>query len=144
MRAIAIGVLLFRDHVLCARGHDSVKDQTFHRPLGGTIEFGEPAADAVVREFREELGRDVEVVESLGVVENLFTLEGGQGHEVVFEFVVRFAPGHEPPDLEPLTAVEGDATFEADWLPLAEVLAGTHRVYPDALPERLAAWVNRL
>ena len=37
-----------------------------------------------------------------------------------------------------------DAPFEAVWLPLAEVLAGVHRVYPDALTERLAGWVNRL
>lgn len=144
LRVIAIGVLVYHDHLLCARGHDSVKDETFYRPLGGEVEFGERAKDAVVREFREEIGRDVEVVEPLGTVENIFTLRGESGHEVVLEFIVRFAPGHEPPDLEPLTAVEGDAPFEAIWLPLAEVLAGVHRVYPDALTERLAGWVNRL
>ena len=144
LRAIAIGVLVYRDHLLCARGHDSVKDETFYRPPGGEVEFGERAAAAVVREFREEFDREIEVVESLGVMENLFTLRGVRGHEVVFEFLVRFAEGHEPPDLDPLTGVEGEARFEAVWLPLAEVLAGTHRIYPDALAERLAVWVNRL
>ena len=144
LRVIAIGVLVHRDHLLCARGHDSVKDETFYRPLGGEVDFGEWAKNAVVREFHEEIGRHVEVVEPLGTVENIFTLRGETGHEVVLEFIVRFAPGQEPPDLGPLTAVEGDATFEAVWLPLAEVLAGVHRVYPDALTERLAGWVNRL
>ncbi len=144
LRVIAIGVLVYRDHLLCARGHDSVKDETFYRPLGGEVEFGEWAKDAVVREFREEIGRDVEMVEPLGTVENIFTLRGETGHEVVLEFIVRFAPGHEPPDLEPLAATEDGAPFEVVWLPLAEVLAGVHRVYPDALIERLAGWVNRL
>ena len=144
LRVIAIGALVYRDHLLCARGHDSVKNETFYRPLGGEVEFGERAKDAVVREFREEIGRDVEVVESLGAVENIFTLRGEGGHEVVFEFIVRFVPGQEPPDLEPLTAIEGDATFEAVWLPLAEVLAGTHRIYPDGVTGRLAEWVNTL
>lgn len=144
VRPIAIGLLVHRDHVLCARGYDAVKEQTFYRPLGGEIEFGERADEALVREFREELDRAVEVEAPLGTVENLFTLRGERGHEIVFEFVVRFAPGDEPPDLEPLTADEGGAQFEAVWLPLAEVLAGAHRVYPDGLAERLAGWVNGL
>ena len=144
IRALALAVVVWRDHVLCAEGYDTVKEETFYRSLGGEIEFGEVAADAAVRELAEEIGRRVEIWDSLGVVENLFTFDGKPGHEIVFEFVARFAAGEEPPDLSPIEAHEGEYRFTARWLPLAEVLADTHRVYPDDLAERLAEWVNRL
>ena len=143
IRVIAICLLLHDDHLLMAEGYDSVKDEVFYRALGGEVEFGESAAEAAARELREELGREVEVRDLPGVIENRFTLEGEQGHEIVFEFLATFAPGHEPSDLAPMSAVEGDARFTARWLPLAEVLAGTHRAYPEGVEDRLAAWLNR-
>ncbi len=144
IRVLALAVLLWRDHLLCAEGFDTAKQQTFFRPLGGGVEFGERAEEAAVRELHEELGMAVEVRATLGIAENLFTYQGRPGHEVVFEYVCVPPPGHEPANLEPLVAVEREARFVARWLPLAEVLAGTHRVYPDGLSDRLTAWVNRL
>lgn len=38
------------------------------RPLGGGIEFGETAADAVVREFGEELDANVRPLHRVGVL----------------------------------------------------------------------------
>ena len=119
-----------------------MKGETFYRGLGGEIEFGEAGADALVREFREELGRAVVVRAQLGAIENRFTLEGEPGHELILEYLVEFAPGEAPADFEPLTADEGGHPFTARWLPLAEVLAGAWRVYPEGVPERLAAWLN--
>lgn len=95
-----------------------------------------------MREIREELGRTVEVRAPLGVIENRFTLRGEPGHEVIFEFLAGFAPNEAPEDFEPLTADEHGEAFTARWLPLAEVLAGAWRVYPEGVPERLAAWIN--
>lgn len=144
LRVIAIAALVHRDHVLLAEGHDGVKGETFYRPLGGEVEFGERAAEAAARELLEETGLAVEVVATLGTVENHFTFLGEPGHEVVFEFVARLPKDAPLLDLAPIAAVEGEAKFVAKWLPLAEVIGGAHRVYPDALPERLAAWVNTL
>lgn len=144
VRALALAVLLYRDHVLCAEGYDVVKGEQFYRPLGGGIEFGEGAAEAAVRELAEEIGRAVEVRAALGATENLFTFNGAPGHEVCFEFVCEFAPGAEPEDLSPIRALEGKQGFVARWLPLAEVLGGSHRVYPEGLAGRLAGWVNSL
>jgi ADP-ribose pyrophosphatase YjhB (NUDIX family) len=143
IRVIAICLVLHEDHLLMAEGYDSVKDQVFYRALGGEVEFGEAAAQAAARELREELGRDVVVGDLLGVIENRFTLRGEPGHEIVFEYLATFAPGHAPEGLEPMAAVEGEARFTARWLPLAEVLAGAHRTYPEGVEDRLAAWVNR-
>jgi ADP-ribose pyrophosphatase YjhB (NUDIX family) len=144
IRVLAVALLIYRDHLLCAEGFDAVKQQQFYRPLGGGVEFGETVAEAVARELREETGVSIEVRANLGAVENLFTFQGAAGHEVVFELLCVPAAGSEPPDLSPLTCHEEGAPFTAHWLPLAEVLAGTHRVYPEGLPDRLAKWINTL
>ncbi len=149
IRPVALAVLLWRDHVLLFRGEDSVKPETFYRAIGGGVEFGEPATEAVVREFREELSREIEVVEPLGAAENIFTHEDRAGHEIDFEFIVRFAPGQEPPNLEPLAGVEHndagavEGGFTAYWIPLHEALSGEHIIYPPGFTDRLAAWLGR-
>lgn len=144
IRTLALAILVHRDHVLCARGYDEVKEQTFYRPLGGGVDFGERASEAVARELREEIGREVTPGELLAVTENIFTFNGGAGHEVCFEYLAAFAPGSEPGDLAPIVCDEHGRSFTAEWLPLAEVLGGMHVVYPEGLQERLAGWVSRL
>jgi ADP-ribose pyrophosphatase YjhB (NUDIX family) len=94
IRPVALGVVPRDDELLLIEGYDSVKDEHFLRFLGGGIEFGERAADAVVREFGEELGVAVEPGRLLGVVENIFTYEGEPGHEIVFLLEVEFADAH--------------------------------------------------
>ncbi|WP_354455852.1 NUDIX domain-containing protein [Methylobacterium sp. 1030] len=63
------------------------------RPLGGSVAFGERVEDALIREFREELGVTVSVLGGPRVMENIFTHEGQVGHEVLFLFPVALPPG---------------------------------------------------
>jgi ADP-ribose pyrophosphatase YjhB (NUDIX family) len=143
IRVVVRGVLVYRAHFLACEAVHPADGDTFYVPLGGGIEFGERAADAVVREFREELDREVAVERLLGVLENIFEVGGELGHEIVFEYAVAFAPGHEPPNLEALDACESDGShFVARWLPVGEVVDGVHRVYPDGLRERLKGWLE--
>lgn len=58
-------------------------DETFYRPLGGSIELGEQSAHTVIREFREELHTEVEITNYLGCLENVFHLDGDIGHEII-------------------------------------------------------------
>jgi ADP-ribose pyrophosphatase YjhB (NUDIX family) len=64
---------------------------SFHRPLGGHVEFGEYAIDTIHREFEEEIGQRLTGVRLLGVVENIFQWQGATQHEVVFVFRAAFA-----------------------------------------------------
>ncbi|MDP2995048.1 MAG: NUDIX domain-containing protein [Anaerolineales bacterium] len=80
IRQIAICVCRDGDRILVAEGHDSKKGQTFYRPLGGAIDFGERGAEAVRREFREEIAAELTDVRYVGMLENIFTYEGQRGH----------------------------------------------------------------
>lgn len=73
IRPLAL-VLFRRDDgaILVAPGFDPVKQQRFYRPLGGGIEFGERAEDALRREIQEEIGAELRAPRLLGVLENTF------------------------------------------------------------------------
>ena len=144
IRVIALGVLVLHDHVLFSEGHDRVTRWDFLRPIGGGIELGEGAGEAVIREFEEETGLKVEVWDSLGVFENMHEYLGEPAHDVVFEFVMRYPAGTAPRGLPSLQVTEGDHSHAARWLPLAEVLAGIYPLVPRGLHTRLAPWINRL
>lgn len=85
IRPLAICVFRNRDRILVNQGYDPVKGESFYRPLGGGIEFGETSMDTVCRELMEELNVEVErdSLMYLGTVENIFTFNGNSHHEIV-------------------------------------------------------------
>ena len=147
INAVALGVIVQQGHLLLEPMARWLNVGLMWRPIGGFIEFGEYAADAAVREFKEELGRDVEVVRLLEVYENLAEFDVASGplpvHEMVFLYELRFADHDRPGDLEPLASFEQDAPASdehssAHWISIAELQAGEHPVFPPDLVTRLA------
>jgi 8-oxo-dGTP pyrophosphatase MutT (NUDIX family) len=133
VRAIAIGVIRDADRLFVAEGHDVVTGETFYRPLGGTIEFGETGAQAVQREFVEESGHPVAQPTYIGALENLFTNDGRPGHEIVLVYETAF----EDERVMGMDAVacreETGIPFTARWMPLATFRHGDAPLYPDGL-----------
>lgn len=82
-KTLAICVLRRGDSILVAEGYDRVRGETFYRPLGGKVEFGEHGHQALSRELREEIGAEIINIRSIGLVENIFLYEGKPGHEIV-------------------------------------------------------------
>ena len=66
--------LLFTMYFVRAERNDDFGEATIIETAGGGVEPGEELADAIVRELREELGAEVEVVCKLGVVEDYYNL----------------------------------------------------------------------
>ena len=88
IRPLAICVFCNKDRILVAEGHDPIKGETFYRPLGGGIEFGERSEEAIRRELMEEIGVELkqDTLKYLGAVENIFTFNGTPGHEIVLVY----------------------------------------------------------
>ena len=136
IRAIAICVFRHGDKILAAEGFDSIKQQTFYRPLGGTIEFGEHSSETVRRELLEELGAEVTDLRYLGTLENSFIFEAEKGHEIVLVYDGAFTDRA----IYEKTAIQGiemGAPFRAVWLDLKDVGPGKPPLYPSGLSELL-------
>lgn len=133
IRAVAICVLRHGNKILVADGFDSEKQSPNCRPLGGSVEFGERSAATVVRELREELGVEVREVRLLGVLENLFSLAGQPGHEIVFVYDARFVDEslYERPTLPFHEA--GWSSGQARWLDLTQLANEQARLVPEGL-----------
>lgn len=137
IRPLALAVVRRGDDLLVFEGRDEVKGETYHRPLGGGIEFGETAAEAVHRELQEELAVDLTAVEQIAVLENVFTFEGRPGHEIVFLFTAELSDKsfYERDEV----GVVLDDGARVHWLPMEAVLSGKAILYPDGLADLLSA-----
>ncbi|MCR9059019.1 MAG: NUDIX domain-containing protein, partial [Rhodobacteraceae bacterium] len=91
IRVKALALIWQDDALLLSDVQDDTGRVTGMRPLGGTIEFGEPWRDALQREFLEELGARLTLLENYFVLENLYEHHGVQGHEIVFLCHAHFA-----------------------------------------------------
>ena len=134
IRPIAICICRDGERILVAEGCDHQRNRVFYRPLGGTIEFGEQGAQAVRREFREELNAELTDLRYLGTLENIFTYEGRRGHEIVLVYDGRLGEDR----LYAEQSLQGDESglkFKVVWKRLEEFEHGGPPVYPEGLLE---------
>jgi ADP-ribose pyrophosphatase YjhB (NUDIX family) len=133
IRVLALGLFRDGDRILVARGVDPSTGQSYYRPLGGGVEFGERAEIALTREIMEELGTTIEGARLLAVLENLFDYAGRPRHEIVFVFDARFSDPALYLETE-LTVTEVGADWEpARWISIEALSSGTERLVPNGL-----------
>lgn len=135
-RANTLGILRRGNEILLEQQFvaHSGGDGPFYRPLGGTIELGEPSADALKREFQEEIGADIVIVRYLDVVENIFTLKQQIFHEITLVYEVAFENDCLL-DLESFAVTESSKVTTAKWVSLEELSLPETTLYPDGLLE---------
>ena len=140
IRPLALAVIRRGDEILVEEGRDETKDETFFRLPGGRIEFGEPGAEALERELREELRTMVEVGRFLGAVENLFTYEGEPGHEIALVYECRFGdPELYEPDEREISESLGERSLvhRLSWKRVESFAAVSEILYPDGSVEQV-------
>jgi len=117
--------------VLLSRLRDDEADETFYRPVGGGIQFGELSEEALVREFQEELSVAVADCELLDTLENTFTFRGTEGHEIWFLYAVDIAEDW-PYERDAFEGAEDGESFPVEWVVTDDLHDVT--VYPAELP----------
>lgn len=100
--------------------------------IGGAVEVNEVAADAAVREVKEELGIDSRVNQLAFVVENQFTHEGIDFHNIELHFIV------EPIGAIPEEMIEDNLKQACEWIDVDKLV--NLDVVPFFLAEELPNW----
>ena len=134
VRVVVLGAVQRAEdgHYLVVKGYDRIKDESFYRFIGGGVEFMEHAADALKREFKEEINADIVVGERLGFLENLFTFNGRNGHEYVIIYDVEFKDKTFYTKKSVVGNENGKEVFICEWL---DVSAADEPLYPPGTKE---------
>lgn len=137
IRIKALCLFSYNDHLFVSESFDSVKNDYYYRPIGGTVEFGEHTVATLHREIREELSTEITHVTLMTVLENIFICDGMQGHEIDFVYTAEFADAsfYEIKDYY-LNESNGEKV-KALWLPKNDLLSGRYRMVPEKLREFL-------
>ncbi len=132
VEVIARGVCVVGGQLLLCHGK---KAALTYLP-GGHIEFRETARQALVREIKEEMGRDAEAGRFLGCCEHAFVQKGSPHAEInlVFELVI---PGLKPGS--PVAAAEEWIGFQ--WQPLEDL--NEANLEPAPLRKLIGAWLKQ-
>lgn len=114
---------------LVSKGYDKHKDETFYRLLGGSLELTETLENGIKREVREELKCEIESLEFVKYVENIFTYEGMPGHDIVFIYKGDLS-NKDLYEKEKIHIVEPYGEFDAEWVSIDDILSKKAILYP--------------
>ncbi|RKF45849.1 DNA mismatch repair protein MutT [Bacillus wiedmannii] len=129
-RAKAFGIAIHHGRLLVQEYHTG--DETYYRPLGGSIELGEKSAHTVIREFKEELHIEVEITNYLGCLENIFHLGEEIGHEIIQLYSLRLLDTSLY-EMEILNIQDEQTASYAKWIPLTAFIQKEKALYPDGI-----------
>lgn len=99
---VGVGAMIFDDkgRLLMTKRGQGAKNERGHWEIpGGGVELNETRVDALVREIREEIGVDIEIVEELLTFEHMIPDEGQ--HWIATTFIVEIKDGQTPKIMEP-------------------------------------------
>lgn len=108
----AAGIIIHNNKVLTHRNLNS-NHYTF---IGGRVEIGEDSATTVKREIEEEVGKEVEIIEHGGVIENFFEMQGTKYHEMLFMHRAEFVDKEDQKIEYTLKKKEGKDYLQYEWI----------------------------
>ncbi len=95
---------------------------------GGRVEYMEPSSVALKREIQEELSTPCEVVKLLWAVEDFYSFEKQDTHELCYYYLIEFPDGSEIYNkTDPWTVIEKEKEHETEkkltfhWIPISSL-----------------------
>lgn len=130
IRVLALGIIRDGKRIFISQGYDPIKQQTFYRAMGGGVDFGETSHEALQREFQEEIQAELKNIRYLGCLENLFTFNGRQGHEILQVYECDFVESKFY-QLEQIVFAERKRKKTALWIEISRFKSGELLLVPE-------------
>lgn len=123
IRVRSCGILIEDGKILLIHLHSPVTNEWIWIPPGGKVHFGESTTEAVIREFKEETGLNVEVKDLLHINE----LIKNDIHAVEFYYLVKktagdLKVGNDPEISEGEQIIKDLKFFDPEEIPLLNVV----------------------
>jgi 8-oxo-dGTP diphosphatase len=135
---VGVGAMVFNKHgqvFFAKRADGATNEKGCWEVPGGRLERCEKLVDAILREFREEYGMDIDVVEQLGAFDHILTEENE--HWVSVTFIARHVAGI-PVILEPTKC------STIDWFSLIKPPSPLSQITRDNLEAYRAKYGSKL
>lgn len=115
----AAGIIIHDSKVLF---HKNTNDP-YYALIGGRVQICESSADTIVREIKEEIGKDVEITGYVSTIENFFEAKGKKYHEIMFVHSVEFCNKDDKKITDTLHNIEGgkDGNVNYEWLEICDI-----------------------
>lgn len=137
-RANTLGIIYKDGRILAEKlsGKHSKGEGVFYRPLGGTIELGETSIDALKREFMEEIGAEINIVNYIACIENIYSINGITRHELTQLYEAELV-NESLYEKESIPVNENGRKSEAKWIPVISFIDEREVLFPAGLENYL-------
>lgn len=137
-RANTLGIIYKDGRILVQKlsGKHSKGEGIFYRPLGGTIELGETSIDALRREFMEEAGAEINIVDYIACMENIYSINGITRHELTQLYEAELV-NKSLYEKESIPVNENGRKSEAKWMPAISFIEKREILFPSGLENYL-------
>lgn len=129
MRPNSLILIEKEGRLLVQKGTDVNTQMVFCRPPGGGIEFGEKSLDTIHREIKEEIGATIRNEKLLAVIENVFTYNGTQGHEITFLYKGELVEDSLYSQSR-ISILDKENKF-AEWVSVEDIKRGDMKIFPE-------------
>ena len=113
----AAGIIFHNNRILVHRN----VNEDHYALLGGRVELGENSEETIKREFKEELGKDVEIKGYISTIENFFEMNGLKYHEIMFLYALEFVYNEDKLIDYTIKNIEGKDYLQYEWLDLNKI-----------------------
>ena len=111
------GVIIHNNKVLVHRNVNS----EHYALVGGRVEIGENSIDAIKREIKEEIGKDIEITGYISTIENFFQMDSQKYHEIMFVHKAEFKIEKDQKIEDTIKNIEGKDYLVYEWIPLEKI-----------------------
>ena len=97
------------------------KSHNYYALMGGRIQTGESSVEALQREVYEEMGKMIDVLDLLYIIENFFEGKNERYHEILFVYKMEFIDEKDREILDTIPCVEQGKTLQFEWIKVDEL-----------------------